>query len=199
MKQKWNNRYSSREYYFGKEPNEFFKEEIDKMYPGRALFIGDGEGRNSVYGAKLGWNADSIDISDVGKSKAENLAEENNVKINYLVSDALEFNYPLETYDLIVVIYFHIEEELREQLHSHFFNALKPNGKIIYLVYAKEHLKLNANGPSSLNLLYSLDNFAEDFIDMEFELFKKENITRIKNGVKQKQIVIKFVGKKVKV
>lgn len=197
MKQKWNDRYNSDEYYFGKEPNDFFKEEIEKINPGNALFIGDGEGRNSIYAAKLGWRVDSIDISEIGKSKAEKLAEENNVKINYVVSDALEFNYPKETYDLLAVIYFHVDEEFRQQLHNHFLDTLKPNGKIIYLVYEKEHLNLNVNGPSSLDLLYSLDNFAEDFIDMEFEILNKENISRIKNGLKQEQIIIKFVGKKI--
>jgi SAM-dependent methyltransferase len=197
MKQKWNDRYNSDEYYFGKEPNDFFKEEIEKINPGNALFIGDGEGRNSVYAAKLGWRVDSIDISEIGKSKAEKLAEENNVKINYVVSDALEFNYPKETYDLLAVIYFHVDEEFRHQLHHYFLDTLKPNGKIIYLVYEKEHLNLNVNGPSSLDLLYSLDNFAEDFIDMEFEILNKENISRIKNGLKQEQIIIKFVGKKI--
>lgn len=197
MKQKWNDRYNSEEYFFGKEPNDFFKEKIDKLQPGKALFIGDGEGRNSVYAAKLGWDVDSIDISDIGKSKAEKLATENKVKINYIISDALEFNYPQKTYDLVAVIYFHVDENIREKLHKYFLNSLKLSGKLIYLVYEKDHLKLNTNGPSSINLLYSLDNFAEDFIDMEFEFFKKENITRVKNGIIQEQIVIKFIGSKV--
>lgn len=196
MKQKWNDRYNSDEYFFGKEPNDFFKEEIDKISPGTALFIGDGEGRNSVYSAKLGWKVDSIDISEVGKSKAVRLAAENNVKINYIVADALEFDYPKEIYDLIALVYFHIDEDFREQIHYHLIDALKPDGKIICLVYEKEHLKLNAGGPSSPNLLYSLDNFAEDFIDFEFEVFKKEKLSRIKSGIKQEQIVIKFVGRK---
>ncbi|MCB0744300.1 MAG: class I SAM-dependent methyltransferase [Ignavibacteriales bacterium] len=197
MKQKWNDRYSSEEYFFGKEPNDFFKEEIDKISHGKALFIGDGEGRNSIYAAKLGWQVDSIDVSEVGKSKAEKLAEENKVKINYIIADALEFNYPKEAYDLVAVIYFHADEELREQFHKHIYDALKPNGKLIYLVYDKDHLKLNTNGPSSLNLLYSLENIVEDFIDLDFELLKKEKISRVKNGIQQESIIIKFVGKKL--
>ena len=94
-------------------------------------------------------------------------------------------------------IYFHVDENIREKLHKYFLNSLKLSGKLIYLVYEKDHLKLNTNGPSSINLLYSLDNFAEDFIDMEIEFFKKENITRVKNGIIQEQIVIKFIGSKV--
>lgn len=196
MKEKWNNRYSTEEYFFGKEPNEFFKEQIDKLTLGRALFIGDGEGRNSVYAAKLGWEVDCIDISEVGKEKARNLAKENNVSINYIVDDALEYNFKTNSYDAVVVIYFHIDEELREKIHQKYLSALKPNGTIILLVYEKDHLSLNSNGPSSLELLYSLDIIVEDFIDLEFDLLKKEKISRIKNGVPQEAIVIKFVGRK---
>ncbi len=197
MKEKWNNRYSSEEYYFGKEPNAFFKEEISKLQPGKALFIGEGEGRNSVYAAKLGWNVDCIDISEIGKEKALNLAKENNVEINYIVEDVLEYDFPKETYDSIVIIYFHIEEELRENIHKKIINALKTNGVLIFLVYEKEHIKLNTNGPSAIELLYSLDQIVEEFIDLDFELLKKEKISRIKLGVPQDAIVIKFVGKKI--
>ena len=197
MKEKWNNRYSSEEYYFGKEPNEFFKEEIEKLTPGKALFIGDGEGRNSVYAAKIGWNVDCIDISETGKEKAENLAKENNIEINYQIEDAIEYNYPKETYDAIVIIYFHIEEEFREKIHKQVIDSLKMNGTLIFLVYEKEHLKLKTNGPASINLLYSLEEIVEDFIDLEFCNLKKEKISRIKNGISQESIVIKFVGKKV--
>ena len=74
----WDDKFSSDEYYFGKEPNEFFKQEIDKLSKGRILMIGDGEGRNSVYAAKLGWDVDSIDISIAGKQKAlANLTQRN--------------------------------------------------------------------------------------------------------------------------
>ncbi len=197
MKEKWNNRYSSEEYFFGKEPNDFFKEEIDKLKIGKALFIGDGEGRNSVYAAAHGWDVDCIDISDIGKVKADNLAKENNVKINYKVEDAIEYQYPFETYDVIVLIYFHIDEELRKNFHKNIIDSLNVNGNIILLVYEKDHIKLNTNGPSSLNLLYSLDEIVEDFINLEFETLIKEKLSRIKNAVPQESIVIKFVGKKV--
>lgn len=197
MKTKWNERYSGNEYYFGKEPNDFFKEQIDNITPGKALFIGDGEGRNSVYAAKLGWDVDCIDVSDVGKEKAEKLATEQNVKINYFVSDAFEYSYPKETYDAIVFIYFHVDEELREELHKKITNALKQGGRVILLVYEKDHLELKTNGPSSLNVLYSLESVVEDFIDLNFELLKKEKILRTKNDVPQQSIVIKFVGEKI--
>lgn len=196
MKNKWNKRYSSEEYFFGQEPNEFLKEEIEKITPGRALFIGEGEGRNSVYAAALGWEVDAIDISDVGKEKAEKLAADKNVKINYQITDAYDFTYPQNHYDAIVLIYFHIPLELREKYFRNLISSLKSGGRIILLVYDVDHLKHNSHGPKDLTILFTLENIVELFISLDFVLFVKENIERVKKGVYQKASVIKFVGKK---
>ncbi len=197
MKKKWNDKYNTPEYIFDKVPNYFLKEEIEKIKPGKALFIGEGEGRNSVYAATLGWEIDAIDISDVAKNKAEKLAEENNVQINYFVEDALNYNYPKEKYDLVAIIYFHVSEELRNAFNKNITEALKPGGKLILLVYDKEHLTKGMNGPSNIDVLYTLQQIAEDFINFDFEVFKKETLTRVKKGVEQKSVVIKFVGTKI--
>lgn len=197
MKEKWNNRYNSEEYFFGKEPNEFMKEEIEKLTPGKALFLGDGEGRNSVYASTLGWKVDAIDISDVGKDKANKLAQEKNVAINYQVTDAINYDYPQQTYNAIVIIYFHIEKKLREEFDKKIINALKPNGTLILLVYEEDHVKNGNGGPSDKNLLYTLKEIAETYIDLDFKIFAKEQISRVKNGRQQESTIIKFVGTKI--
>lgn len=195
-KEKWNSRFDSDNYLFGKEPNEFLKEEIDKLKPGKALFVGDGEGRNSVYAASLGWQVDSIDISNIGKQKADKLAIEKNVKISYTVADAFSFEYPENNYDLIAIIYFHSPRELRDIFDKKLFQALNSNGTIILLVYDEEHLKNKSSGPSNLNVLYKLSDIAEAYIDFDFKTFKKEKLTKTKNNKTQRSTVIKFVGTK---
>lgn len=196
MKDKWNKKYASEDYFFGKNPNDFFKETIDKLEPGKALFIGEGEGRNSVYAASIGWDVDAIDISDVGMTKAKKLADEKNVEINYQLSDAFQYNYSENYYDAIFLIYFHIDSKQRDSYYQKLISSLKPDGKIILLVYAEEHLKHNGNGPKDINVLYSLADIAEIFIDLKFNEFKKEELNRTKKGVVQNSTIIKFVGTK---
>ena len=197
MKNKWDEKYSSEEYFFGTEPNDFLKEEIEKLPSGKALFIGDGEGRNSVFAATLGWNSDAIDLSSVGKEKALKLAEEKNVEINFKIAEALNYNYPSETYDAVAIIYFHVEKKLREEFNRKITKTLKPNGSLILLVYDEEHLKNESNGPSDINLLYTLSEIAEDFIDFDFTTFAQEQLKRVKKGLEQESTIIKFVGKKI--
>ncbi|PID57967.1 MAG: SAM-dependent methyltransferase [Ignavibacteriae bacterium] len=194
MQEKWNNKFADKNYLFGKEPNPFFKEEIDKINnKGKALFIGEGEGRNSVYAAKLGWNVDAIDFSSKGKEKAERLAKEKNVKMNYLIKDAFTYNYPKNYYDCIALIYFHVEEEKREKFYKKVLGALKSNGTIINLVYDKENLSVGSSGPDNLQMLYTLSDLVETFIDLEFLTFGKNKIKR-KND--KHSVVIKFSGRK---
>ena len=67
----WDERYSSKEYVYGVEPNQFFKQVLDKIpIPGKLLLPGEGEGRNAVYAAKMGWHVDAFDQSSEGKLKA---------------------------------------------------------------------------------------------------------------------------------
>ncbi|HRN48956.1 MAG TPA: hypothetical protein PKW69_13045, partial [Niabella sp.] len=61
MKEFWNDRYSREEYSYGQLPNEFLKETLQKLKPGKILFPAEGEGRNAVFAASLGWHADAFD------------------------------------------------------------------------------------------------------------------------------------------
>lgn len=71
MKEFWNGKYSSKEYIYGTEPNEYFKSALEKYRPGTILLPGDGEGRNAVYAAKKGWQVTAFDFSNAAKEKAE--------------------------------------------------------------------------------------------------------------------------------
>ena len=73
MNEFWNERYGIQEYLYGTEPNVFLKQQLDNLTPGKILFLGEGEGRNSVYAASIDWLVDAYDSSSVGKEKAEKL------------------------------------------------------------------------------------------------------------------------------
>lgn len=195
MSEFWNKRYSDQQYIYGKEPNQFLRGELSKITPGKILFLGEGEGRNAVYAATLGWDVDAVDYSEAGKYKAEKLAAENVVRINYLVEDLSTFSPKQNYYDAIVLIYLHLEEELRERVSKKVIEVAKPGGKIILEVFEKEQIKNNSGGPKNAGLLYSLQDVVEDFIDLEFEKLSKDNIVLNEGeGHQGKAAVIRFVG-----
>ena len=187
MKESWDERFARDEYIYGKEPNLFFAQTIDKLGPGKILFLGEGEGRNAVHAAKSGWDVHAIDGAPSGKEKADKLAAENNVTINYEVMDLNDFNSPENEYDAVVLIFLHLEEKLRIKTHQNAIKALKPGGKIILEVFDKEQIKNSSGGPKSIKYLYSLEEIFSDFQDLELNKFEKKSKT-ISEGPKHQGI-----------
>ena len=197
MKNFWDERYSEKNYVYGKEPNEFLKENLTPLKPGKILFIGEGEGRNAVYAARLGWNVDAFDYSVSAKQKAENLAKENNVNINYTVQDLSKIDLPDNYYGVIVNIFVHLPDQISKTVNEKLIAALKSDGKIILQVYAKEQIKYKTGGPKNVDLLYSLEDIYTDFNELEIETFNKKTIL-LDEGEHHsgKAVVINYIGKK---
>jgi SAM-dependent methyltransferase len=195
MKKHWNTRFSSEDYVFGREPNSFLKKELQKLKPGKILFVGEGEGRNAVYASSLGWDVDAIDFSEEGKRKAEKLAEEIGVKINYQIHDFSSFVPKENYYDAVGIFFIHLEEELRTKLFQKTMNALKSSGKIIFECFEKEQIGYESGGPKDTELLYSLEDVVNLFIELDFEKLTKEKIYLSEGkGHLGEGIVIRFIG-----
>ena len=198
-KEHWNDRYLKDEFIYGKEPNKFFEEEVNKLNPGKILMLGEGEGRNAVYAASLGWIVDAVDQSQTGKAKAMQLSSERKVKINYYVEDLYSFTPKLNYYDAAVFIFLHLEESLRSLVFKKAIDSLKPGGKIILEVFEKDQIKYDSGGPKDEELLYSLEDICEELIELDFEKFSKEIVILDEGKYHQgKASVIRFVGEKHK-
>jgi len=200
--QRWDDRYSNEEFAYGEEPNNFFKEEIEKLNAGTILFPAEGEGRNAVYAAKLGWKVAAFDISEEGKNKALKLAAANNVSIDYQVGELETLNYQAEQFDAIALIYAHFPAEIKSSIHKTLDKYLRQNGIVIFEAFSKKHLEYLAlndkvGGPKDIESLFSIEEIQADFSNYEIiELVEKEielNEGLFHNG---KGSVIRFVGKK---
>jgi len=195
----WDERYSSEEYVYGTEPNQFFKQMLDKIpIPGKLLLPGEGEGRNAVYAAKLGWRVDAFDQSSAGKLKALRLAEENNVTINYSTVDLAKFTPQKNFYNYAAIIFVHFDTEVRSLFHKKIIDSLKPGGKIILELFSKDQFGKSSGGPQDLEMLYSIDEIKNDFKEMRTILLKEQSVF-LDEGEKHKgeASVIRFVGEKV--
>jgi hypothetical protein len=114
----WNERYSEKEYVYGEEPNVFFAEQVKNIKPGKIILPCEGEGRNAVYAASLGWEVNAFDSSEAGKIKALQLAAVKGVSINYTVYDANTITYAENSVDIVAFIYAHFPATIRKQIHQ---------------------------------------------------------------------------------
>ncbi|HEX2867249.1 MAG TPA: class I SAM-dependent methyltransferase [Ignavibacteriales bacterium] len=199
MLDKWNERFSEEGYAYGKEPNAFFKEEIDKLTPGggRLLLAAEGEGRNAVYAARLGWQVDAFDYSQAAREKALLLAGENKVSINYTVLDLEDFSPKEDYYDCAGIIYMHIPEELRQKVNEKIIASLKKGGRLILEVFEKDQIGKTSGGPKDPEMLYSLEDIVNDFSQLDFQQLSKE-VIELSEGKyhKGEAVVIRFTGTK---
>ena len=197
MKNFWDERYSIKEYVYGTSPNHFFEEQIQKLKPGKILMLGEGEGRNAVFAAKLGWQVDAVDSSSVAKEKALKLAERNKVTINYQAADILTYTFPENKYDAVGIIFLHMNESESKILHKKCVNALRKDGKIILELFSLNQLGKNSGGPQDLSLLCSLEKIRSSFSTLKHELLQEDNIFLSEGEFHQGDAsVIRFVGVK---
>jgi ubiquinone/menaquinone biosynthesis C-methylase UbiE len=163
----WNKRYAEPEYAYGKEPNEYFKEVLDGLKPGKILLPGEGEGRNAVYAATKGWEVTAIDLSTEGKNKADKLAKESNVKIKYIVSSFEEYSFIENEYDAIALIFIHLNPTDREKIHRTLIKSLKSEGTLIIEAFSKSQINNASGGPKNVDDLYNTEDLESDFSGMK--------------------------------
>ena len=195
----WDERYSSEEYVYGREPNQFFKEQIDKIaVPGKLLLPGEGEGRNAVYAAKLGWQVDAFDQSIKAQEKALKLAEKYKVNINYSVTDLNNFSPDKNIYKAAAVIFVHLPPVERVELHKKLISSLTRGGIIILELFSKNQLGKESGGPQDISMLSSVEEIHNDFKDLKIILLEEKNLY-LNEGDKHsgEASVVRFVGLKL--
>ncbi len=178
---RWNNRYAEQEYAFGEEPNFYLKKQLGKLPPGKILFPAEGEGRNAVYAARLGWEVSAFDISVEGQRKALQLAARHGVRIDYQVGDLQSINFPKGHFDVLALIYAHFPSAVKSMYHKSLEKYISSNGHIIFEAYSKAHVANIANnpsvgGPSELAMLFSTQEIRDDFPGYEFNELREEHI-----------------------
>jgi len=171
----WDQRYATETYVYGEAPNVFFKAQIDPLKPGKMLLPFEGEGRNAVYAAHLGWEVDCFDFSTSGKNKAEQLAEKYGVRINYTVCDFRDFDWPEQHYDLIGLFYAHLPEKNRLQLHQRIVPALEIGGVLLLEAFDSAQLGRSSGGPQNLEMLYN-----DALLHADFDALRNRVVEKIR-------------------
>lgn len=193
----WDERYAGNDSVYGRDPNQFFKTQIDKLKPGKIFMPGDGEGRNGVYAAAKGWIVDAVDFSAVARDKAVALAHDSGTQISYLVMDLAEYEPHTNYYDAVGMIFLHLNSELRKSFFAGAVNSLKPGGILIFEAYSKEQLGKNSGGPQNSEMLYDLGEIRELFGGLNELLAVRETIVLEESKFhKGEASVIRYVGEK---
>lgn len=168
----WNERYSQADYAYGETPNEYFKSKLDLLPVGKILMPAEGEGRNAVFAATLGWDVVAFDNSTEGKRKAISLAQKQAVSIDYLIEDMSSIELEDSSFDAIGLCYAHFPPAIRTIYHQKLAKALKKGGVLIMEAFSKDHAafqRINplAGGPVDDQLRYDIACLKLDFSNFD--------------------------------
>jgi len=135
-KERWNKKYATETYLFGRDPIPFLKDHVDLLPQGAVLDLAMGEGRNGVFLATQGFQVTGVDISEAGFKKAQALAAEKGVTLTTVVADLEQYTIPPDTFDVIICTYY-----LQRNLFPKIAAALKPGGMVLIETYTVDHLQ----------------------------------------------------------
>ena len=148
----WDQKYSTEEFIYTKVENRFvveFCKNLDGTNK-RAIDLAGGEGRNSVWLAKRGWQVENIDFSQVALDKYLQFAKDEGVEGPCLATcaDALTFVPKLTPVDLAVIAYMQIPERDLAEAIRRLSQHVAPGGNIVGVWHSRDNQEGGFGGPS---------------------------------------------------
>lgn len=177
----WDEKYAGRDFVYGVQPNDFLRTVAHHIPKGRVLCLAEGEGRNAVHLAELGYDVLAVDQSLVGLDKAKHLAAERGVQIETVVADLSDFEFPPQSYSGIVSIWCHLPATLRKRVHATCVSSLALGGVFILEAYTPAQLKFGTGGPPVSELMMNRVDVQAELQGMEF-LLAQEVERQIEEG-----------------
>lgn len=161
----WDERYAGTHRLFSDKPDETLVELAGDLTPGRALDLGAGEGRNSLWLARKGWDVTAIDLSGVALERLADQARDERLSVTTEIVDSNEFLARGGRFDLLVIANVHPEPAVRAELFARASAALAPGG---HLFLVGHHIScLGVVGPPHPERLYTEEMLETAFPDLE--------------------------------
>jgi len=185
----WDDKYSTDEFVYTKLENRFVVEFCSELQGETAIDLAGGEGRNSVYLAKRGWQVENIDFSQVALDKYQNYAEEENVleKCSATCSSALDFVPKTTPVDLGVIAYLQINQADLKIAILRLASNIKPGGYLFGVWHSRDNLTGGFGGPRDPEFLpdVSTTTSALEGSNLEINVLEnREGQIQTKEGLK---------------
>ncbi|RKT34422.1 methyltransferase family protein [Roseovarius halotolerans] len=167
----WEERFSTAEYVFGREPAAFLQDHADLLTPGAtALSVADGEGRNSVFMAERGMRVTALEFSPSAIAKARALAADKGQSVTFHEVDVLAHDWP-DQYDLVAGIFIQfVGPSERAGLFAGMKRSVAPGGLILLHGYTPKQVEYGTGGPPDPANMYTEDLLRDSFAGWEIVL-----------------------------
>ena len=166
----WNERYAAQPILWNVDPSPFLGGEVGDRGPGRALDLGAGEGRTTLWLAERGWRVTAVDFSDVALERGRQRAEAIGVPgaVEWICADLVDFDPTGATYDLVLMMFVHLAPPQRRRLLQLAAATLAPGGLALVVGYDSTNPEA-AGGPRDPEILFTPEGVAGDLEGLRIE------------------------------
>jgi SAM-dependent methyltransferase len=155
----WDQRYASRGW--SRVPDASLVENVTPLTPGRALDLGCGTGRNSLWLVRQGWDVTGVDASNVGLQMTTDQAAREGLRITTEQVNLATYQPAPGHYDLVVMANIHLAPELRDVVFDRAAAAVATGGHLYIIGHHVD--ALGRSGPPSRERLFEESLFRDRF------------------------------------
>ena len=170
----WDRRYLDTPSPWTDEANIFLVAETEDLPPGRALDLACGEGRNTLWLARRGWNVTGLDFSSVAIERGRTRAAEGQLDAHFETADLRDWRTDAR-FDLVCLLYLHLVHDDVAAIVSRAADAVAQGGTLFVIGHHTDNLELGTGGPQAAEVLYTEDDLAEW---CPLDIVRAERVTR---------------------
>lgn len=184
----WDARYAAQPWMFGEAPNRYLESCAARLpRAGRALALGDGEGRNGTWLARQGLSVTSVDWSAAGLARAAQLAAASGVTLEAVAADLTAWDWPDAEFAVVAWIFLHLPPPDRAAVVAGALRALAPGGLLVLECFSPAQGGRRSGGPREPALLWTRAIAEESFAPLEI-LECLEGSVRLDEGPKHQGV-----------
>ena len=131
----WDERYSGDRIWSG-NPNEALVAEVATLAPGRVLDVGCGEGADSVWLARQGWQVSALDISPTAVARTIEAATAAGVEVEGVAAGLLDAGLAPASYDLVSAMYPALLRTPGSEAEQRLLDLVRPGGTLLVVHHA---------------------------------------------------------------
>jgi SAM-dependent methyltransferase len=177
--ERWNARYSEKEWEPERKPNVFLVREFESRPPaGRVLDVACGEGRNAVWLASRGWRVTGVDFSGVALERARKLAARRGVRVDWIRADATRFAPRPDSFQLVAILYLQLPGAERRSALERAVAAMAPGSELFMVGHALRNLTEGTGGPQDPAVLWTEEAIRSELGALGLAVDRAETLRR---------------------
>lgn len=198
----WNDKYQATDdLLYTDVPNRFVVEYCQDLPAGTMIDLAGGEGRNAVWFAERGWQAENIDFAKAALTKFLKLAEKRGVSQECfaVLGEATTFESVLTPVDLGVIGYLQVDNQTLATAIKRLTQNIKKGGTLFGVWHARENLNGGYGGPQDPAVLPNVEELKAIVAKLPLDLVAcelRDGQVQTKDGLKPSVTVILKATKK---